>query len=65
MLLRPYYPEKPAQLRELSLESLGVVGGPKAAGRIARAAPVIEHLQRIGLYVSAALVQQLLREVGQ
>ena len=45
--------------------TLGVVGRGKAMGRIAWAAPVIEHLRRTGLYVSDALVQHLLREVGE
>jgi len=31
--------------------TLGVVGRAKAMGRIAEAAPVIEHLRRTGLYV--------------
>ena len=45
--------------------TLGVVGRAKAMGRIAQAAPVIEHLRRTGLYVSDALVQYILREVGE
>ena len=45
--------------------TLGVVGRAKAMGRIAQAAPVIEHLRRTGLYVSDALVQHILREVGE
>ena len=45
--------------------ALGVVGRAKAMGRIAEAAPVIEHLRRTGLYVSDALVQHILREDGE
>ena len=45
--------------------TLGVVGRAKSLGQIALAAPVIEHLRRTGLYVSDALVQHLLREVGE
>ena len=44
--------------------TLGVVGRAKAMGRIPRAAPIIEHLRRTGLYVTDALVQHFLREVG-
>jgi predicted nucleic acid-binding protein len=33
-------------------------------GRTAQAAPVIEYLRRTGLYVSDAVVQHILREVG-
>jgi len=47
------------------IRTLGVVGRAKAMGRIAQAAPVIEHLRRTGLYVSDALVQYILREVGE
>ena len=43
----------------------GIVGRAKSMGRIAQAAPVIEHLRRTGLYVSDGLVQHLLREVGE
>ena len=45
--------------------TLGVVGRAKAMGRIAQAAPVIEHRSTTGLYVSDALVQHLLREIGE
>jgi len=45
--------------------TLGVVGRAESMGRIAQAAPAIEHLRRTGLYVSDALVQHLLREVGE
>jgi predicted nucleic acid-binding protein len=45
--------------------TLGVVGRGKAMRRIARAAPVIEHLRRTELYVSDDLGQHLLREVGE
>ena len=45
--------------------TLGVVGRAKALGQIAQAAPVTEHLGRTGLYVSDALVQHLLRQVGE
>jgi predicted nucleic acid-binding protein len=34
-------------------------------GRIAQAAPVIEHLRRTGLRLPDALVQHILREVGE
>ena len=45
--------------------TLGVVARAKSMGRIAQAAPVIEHLRRTGLYVSDALVQRILREAGE
>jgi predicted nucleic acid-binding protein len=45
--------------------TLGIVGRAKSMGRIAQAAPVIEHLRRTGLYVSDALVQSILRRVGE
>jgi predicted nucleic acid-binding protein len=45
--------------------TLGVVGRGKSAGQIAAAAPVIEHLRRTGLYVSDALVQHILEQVGE
>ena len=45
--------------------TLGIVGRAKATGRIGRAAPIIEHLRRTGLYVSDAMVQHILRQVGE
>lgn len=45
--------------------TLGVVGRAKSVGRIAAAAPVIEQLRRTGLYVSDALVQHILEQVGE
>jgi len=45
--------------------TLGVVGRAKAMGRIAQAAPVVEHLRRTGLNVSDSVVQHILREVGE
>jgi predicted nucleic acid-binding protein len=45
--------------------TLGVVGRAKAIGRIAEPRPVVEHLRRTGLYASDALVQHILREVGE
>jgi predicted nucleic acid-binding protein len=45
--------------------TLGVVGRAKAMGRIAQATPVIEHQSTTGLDVSDALVQHLLREIGE
>ena len=45
--------------------TLGVVRRAKAMGRIAQATPVIEHRSTTGLYVSDALVQHLLREIGE
>jgi len=47
------------------LGTLGVVGRAKSAGRIAAAAPVIEHLRRTGLYISDALVRHILEQVGE
>jgi predicted nucleic acid-binding protein len=54
---------KAMELRVVGI--LGVFGRAKAMGRIAQAAPVIEHPRRTGLYVSDALVQHILREVGE
>jgi len=48
-----------------AIGTLGVVGRTKSTGRIAQATPVIEHLRRTGLYVSDALVQHILQEVGE
>jgi len=45
--------------------TLGVVRRAKAMGRIAQATPVIEHRSTTGLGVSDALVQHLLREIGE
>ena len=45
--------------------TLGVVGRAKTCGRIPQAAPVLEHLRKTGLYVSDALVQHILGEVGE
>jgi predicted nucleic acid-binding protein len=45
--------------------TLGIVARAKRLGRIDAAVPVIEHLRRTGLYVAEALVQQILREVGE
>jgi len=45
--------------------TLGIVGRAKATGRIGRAAPIIEHLRKTGLYVSDAMVQHILRQVGE
>jgi predicted nucleic acid-binding protein len=42
------------------IRTLGVVGRAKAMGRIAQAAPVIEHLRRTGLHFSDALGQHIL-----
>nr|VFJ60251.1 MAG: hypothetical protein BECKFW1821A_GA0114235_11008 [Candidatus Kentron sp. FW] len=45
--------------------TLGVVGRAKRMGKLERAAPIIEHLRRAGLYVSEELMQRVLREVGE
>ena len=45
--------------------TLGVVGRAKSAGKIQRAAPVIERLRENGMYVSNELVQLILKEVGE
>jgi len=45
--------------------TLGVVGRAKSAGRIERAAPIIERLRESGLYVSEELVRKFLVEVGE
>ena len=44
---------------------LGIVGRAKSAGHIATAAPVIDHLRRTRLYVSDALVRNILEQVGE
>ncbi len=45
--------------------TLGIVGRAKAAGKIERAAPLVERLRKSGLYASEELVQRLLREDGE
>ncbi|HEY0553798.1 MAG TPA: DUF3368 domain-containing protein [Thermoanaerobaculia bacterium] len=45
--------------------TLGVVLRAKRKGVIAEARPVIEHLRRVGLYASDALIEQALARLGE
>lgn len=45
--------------------TLGVVLRAKRRGVIATARPVIEHLRRVGLYASDALIEQALAHLGE
>lgn len=45
--------------------TLGIVGRAQQAGLIDQARPVISRLRAVGLYVTDALVQQLLSTIGE
>ena len=45
--------------------TLGIVGRARRLGILDAAAPVIEKLREVGLYVSGDVVARLLREVGE